>query len=444
MFPSGFISTSDDADYTTKYIAPLPLALDCHHDPSSSLSYWFADKNQSVTLQWENAVLKDIPLKAPFTFRAKLWKSGLIEFMYKEIGINLEYIESWIPKIKTGISDSITSYKMTYRYHLVEIPIKYIQINSIISIRPISGKCIDMKSCMDCAAVFNSVTHDCYWCPDIQKCLSGMDFHKPQYSNARCSSAESKNVCLPPTTTTVPPSIDLVETEDIQLDTKSEYYNATVIRSQEKAKNLWVDMSKNSYNAFIFGKPHPLYGQYRSIQLSFPFNFFGDTKTTLLLRRYPGEIILINAWETKTYSDRIKIWTGTQEYFLTEKVLVEYKTTFNSLTLQWTIGSDVDVKICYQLTLHSRGNIDFVYKTVKEYGLNFLGLFRSTLDELNVNVAHTEDYLGNWTAIRFQAEPTCADHNSCNDCVTTTGCRWCPLANKCTDKHTRDDDWTIR
>ena len=434
VFPSGFISTSDDADYTTKYIAPLPLELDCHHDPSSSLSYWFADKNHSVTLQWENAVLKDIPLKAPFTFRAKLWESGLIEFMYKEIGINLEYIESWIPKIKTGISDSITTYNMTYRYHLIEIPIKYIQENSIISIRPISGKCIDMKSCKDCVAA-----HDCYWCPDIQKCLSGMDFHKEQYFTARCSSAETTAVCLAPTTIIV-----TEDAEDIQLDSKSEYYNASVIRNKEKVKRLWVDMSKNSYNALIYGKLHPLYPQYRSIQLSFPFTFFGDTKTKLLLRRYPGEIILINAWETKTYSDRIKIWTGIKENILTEKVLVEYKTTFNSLTLQWTIGSDSDNKICYQLTLHSGGNVEFVYKTVKEYGLNSRGLFRSTVDELNVNVAHAEDYLGNWTAIQFQAGPTCADHSSCSDCVSTPGCRWCQVANKCTDKNTKDDNWTIR
>ena len=444
MFPSGFLSTSDGADYNTRYIAPLPISLDCHHDPSSSLSYWFADKNMSLTVQWENAVLKDIPLKAPFTFRVKLWKSGLIEFMYKEIGISPEYIESWDPKIKTGISDSITTYNLTYRYHLVEIPIKYIKVNSIITIRPITGKCIDMKNCNDCAATFNSLKHDCYWCPDIQKCLSGMDFHKPKYFKVRCSSAERKNVCKSSTTkVTSNPSTEGEDTEEIQLETKNKYYNATVIRNKEKAMKLWVDMSKNSYNALIHGAPYPLYNNYKSIQLTFPFTFFGDTKTTILLKKHLGEIILIKAWETKIFSDRILIWNSLQEYFWTEKVLVEYKTTFNSLTIQWTIGSNSN-NYCYQATLHSGGNIDFVYKKVNKSAMNFLGLFRSSIKELNINVAHAEDYLEDWTAIRFFAAPTCANLTNCVDCITSPGCRWCQLANKCTDKNTRDDDWTVR
>ena len=76
--------------------------------------------------------------------------------------------------------------------------------------------------------------------------------------------------------------------------------------------------------------------------------------------------------------------------------------------------------------------------------MNFLGLFRSSIKELNINVAHAEDYLEDWTAIRFFAAPTCANLTTCVDCVTSPGCRWCQLANKCTDKNTRDDDWTVR
>ena len=41
-----------------RYISALPVTLDCHHAPSASLSYWLADRNNSVTIMWENATLR--------------------------------------------------------------------------------------------------------------------------------------------------------------------------------------------------------------------------------------------------------------------------------------------------------------------------------------------------------------------------------------------------
>ena len=44
--------------HSQSYISALPVPLDCHHAPSASLSYWLADRNNSVTIMWENATLR--------------------------------------------------------------------------------------------------------------------------------------------------------------------------------------------------------------------------------------------------------------------------------------------------------------------------------------------------------------------------------------------------
>ena len=44
--------------HSQSYISALPVSLDCHHAPSASLSYWLADRNNSVTIMWENATLR--------------------------------------------------------------------------------------------------------------------------------------------------------------------------------------------------------------------------------------------------------------------------------------------------------------------------------------------------------------------------------------------------
>ena len=157
IFPEGFVSVSNiKRGHDARYIAPLPIAFECHHSDTSSLSYWLADKNQSVTVQWEDCIPKNIPMKAPFTFRLKVWRKGLIEFIYKKLGISIQagILDFVDEEIYIGISDSITSGNFTYKYHEVKVPHKYIAENVLVSIRPLPGSCIEMDSCDKCVKAF--------------------------------------------------------------------------------------------------------------------------------------------------------------------------------------------------------------------------------------------------------------------------------------------------
>ena len=70
--PSGFIST-DKVEHRTKYIAPMKANHDTIHDETSGLSFWLDTQNSSVTVEWKNATVRDLPSKVPFTFRARIW-----------------------------------------------------------------------------------------------------------------------------------------------------------------------------------------------------------------------------------------------------------------------------------------------------------------------------------------------------------------------------------
>ena len=63
------------------YIAPLSANLNPHHDPgSASLSYWVSHRNLSLTLQWRNAVVRDLPARqcSPLSLVELQWGSALI------------------------------------------------------------------------------------------------------------------------------------------------------------------------------------------------------------------------------------------------------------------------------------------------------------------------------------------------------------------------------
>ena len=452
IFPEGFVSVGDTRDHDSRYIAPLPIAFECHHSDSSSLSYWLADKNQSISVQWENCIPKNIPMKAPFTFRLKVWRKGLIEFTYKKLGISIQAgILDFMDGIFIGISDSITTGNFTYKYHEVRVPQKYIAENVRVSIRPLPGSCIEMDSCEKCVTAFRA-DHHCYWCPDISKCLSGMDFHKPDYQSARCNTAKEKTDCkmkkflpfvettTPVTTTTLKPKYD-----DVIFHSKTKYYNATLLTDPEKVEALWVNMSDSS---------KILTGSSDWIKLPFSFPFFGDRKTHFKMTLIPGQIrfahstynVALNILAPGIYLWPIHHWG---EFF------TKVQESFDRVTIQWTLTSFTkDGPPCYQATLFSDGNINFVYRKIPSSRTRYrgqnplmMGLIYKWFDSnLSFNVAHAvaAGQIRDLTAIMWTAAPGCGLLTSCSSCVARPGCRWCPAADLCTDTNTLDPDWEVR
>ena len=148
IFPSGFIST-DKVEHRTKYIAPMKANLDPHHDETSGLSYWLDAKNSSVTVEWKNAIVKYLPSSPPFTFRARICKSGVIEFIYQYLGINMTHLLPLDRDFRIGIADSFTSYGLAFSYHSVNIPRDMIQDKTMVTLQPLPT-CPTQTFCEEC------------------------------------------------------------------------------------------------------------------------------------------------------------------------------------------------------------------------------------------------------------------------------------------------------
>ena len=85
-----------------------------------------ANRNLSFTLQWTNAVVRDLPARLPFTFRLRLWASGLVEFLYNKLGIDLQHLLVLDSDLKIGLGDS--------SHGALEIPRKSVKEKTLISI----------------------------------------------------------------------------------------------------------------------------------------------------------------------------------------------------------------------------------------------------------------------------------------------------------------------
>ena len=177
-------------------------------------------------------------MKLPFTFRLKVWRKGLIEFIYKKLSISIQagILDFLDDEINIGISDSITTGNLTYKYHEVIVPQKYIAENVRVSIRPLPGSCIEMDSCEKCVTAFRD-DHHCFWCPDISKCLSGMDFHKPDYQSARCNKATQKTVCK---MKKFLPFVETTSAVPVPATTLKPKYDDIIFHSQNCDKHIYV------------------------------------------------------------------------------------------------------------------------------------------------------------------------------------------------------------
>jgi len=121
--PQGLLSPSEDKLlWPAKHIAPLFARLDPFHDSSSALLWWGDKRNTSVTVEWQNATVAGLPQRAPFTFRVRLWTSGLIEFTYAKLGVPLIHLLPFDRDFLMGISDSVMLGGHLFTYNSLIVP----------------------------------------------------------------------------------------------------------------------------------------------------------------------------------------------------------------------------------------------------------------------------------------------------------------------------------
>ena len=149
VYPGGWVELDSGAGY----IAPLSANLDPHHEPqTASLSYWISHRNLSLTLQWRNAVVRDLPARLPFTFRLRLWASGLVEFLYNKLGIQLQHLLVFDNNIKIGLGDSSN--------RALEVARKSVKEKTMISISRVSRPGLTQKQKEDIAITESCLYYD--------------------------------------------------------------------------------------------------------------------------------------------------------------------------------------------------------------------------------------------------------------------------------------------
>eukprot|EP00092_Neocalanus_flemingeri_P019699 GFUD01021335.1.p1 GENE.GFUD01021335.1~~GFUD01021335.1.p1 ORF type:complete len:1268 (-),score=248.81 GFUD01021335.1:181-3984(-) len=522
IFPSGYISTSiEKEEHSTKYIAPMKANLDPYHDESSGLSYWIDKRNSSISVEWRNAIAKDLAIRIPFTFRVKIWSSGLIEFTYQNLGFDLAHLLPFDKDFRIGIGDSVKSFGMVFNYHSVDIPRDMIKDKTKVTLRPLPT-CTTRTSCDECVQA--NLNFHCFWCPSIKKCLSGIDFHRAEYVNENCPKADSKSVCKPKPAfiqeemaeistskpsllenlkeitrlssssigTTELPSV-LEDLKDITsllsssmgttelpippgIDQHHLYYNATLLLDEEVAKNLWVNMDDTTSGRLRTNSASVSKNQAHMFKLPFPFSFFGNIKNQISFTG-DGFISTMSSWMIHDKTHFIAPLKGLFGHkFKTMTTSVNYKATSQSLTVQWSTTKYYNVKnqvpFVFQTTLHSNGDIDFVYKNLgkmQNSDKEFIGLSEGFSEEMrlgfllmpksnpikyyeshNVNLTDMKVHLTNWTAIQIKALPTCSDQKNCGDCLSMSevsgfNCGWCSTADLCRDsKEDPGENWVVR
>ncbi|XP_055372734.1 plexin domain-containing protein 2-like isoform X2 [Condylostylus longicornis] len=200
----GFIYTGDYIHSwlaATQYIAPLLANFGTNLSESSFVKYF--DNGTSISVLWENVILKNEFEVGPFTFGATLHDNGDIIFTYYKIPIKIEDIQSDEHNVKVGLSDAYIydsnilgtfKRKTIYEYHKVKLDINEIQNNSIIYLEALPT-CLQYFDCESCTN--HRTSFDCRWCPTLNRCSSGTDRKRQEWMNNGCHEAAIKdeNLC---------------------------------------------------------------------------------------------------------------------------------------------------------------------------------------------------------------------------------------------------------
>ncbi|XP_047524115.1 plexin domain-containing protein 2 [Pieris napi] len=194
----GFIFIGDHVHNwlaATQYIAPLMANFDTTLGNDSVVKQY--DDGEKFVVFWENVTLQENS-SDPFTFAVVLYKSGDIAFVYKDVPFPIQNISDKEHPVKVGISDAYLTgqtylhvkHKTIYEYHRISFKNYEISNHTILMLIALPT-CLVYDTCEDCA---NHETHfNCSWCPNINKCSSGIDKIKHDWAMHHCEAVAIKD-----------------------------------------------------------------------------------------------------------------------------------------------------------------------------------------------------------------------------------------------------------
>ncbi|GFG30777.1 hypothetical protein Cfor_10858 [Coptotermes formosanus] len=247
-----------------------------------------------------------------------------------------------------------------------------------------------------------------------------------------------------------------------------EYYNSSFIPNNEMVGHqYWVDMTNRS-DVQVNDMLSQSHRRAATVKLSFDFPFYGHLVRNVTIATggflYTGEYV--HSWLAAT--QYIAPLMANFDTSISNNSYVKYVDNGTAFTVQWekVVLQDKPNSgdFTFQATLHSNGDIIFVYQHVPvvirniqddhhpvKVGLSDAYIIdrtiffvrRKTIYEYH-RVNFNRQEIMNWTVIVLHALPTCVDQRDCASCLTMSTsfeCKWCPLANRCStglDRHRQD------
>jgi len=246
------------------------------------------------------------------------------------------------------------------------------------------------------------------------------------------------------------------------------YYNSTFIVDSQIGHSYWVDFNKQE-NAKVNEMLSKSHRRAATVKLSFDFPFYGHLVRNVTIATggflYTGEYV--HSWLAAT--QYIAPLMANFDTSISNDSYIKYVDNGTAFTVQWEKVVLQDKPDCgeftFQATLHSNGDIVFVYQNVPviieniqddqhpvKVGLSDAYIIdrtiffvrRKTIYEYH-RVNFKKEDIKNWTVIYLNALPTCMEKKDCHSCVTSQigfECKWCSSVSRCsTGMDRKRQDW---
>ncbi|KAL5262199.1 hypothetical protein ACHWQZ_G007793 [Mnemiopsis leidyi] len=198
-------SNLGQALYETKYIAPLMAGFTPTQKPRKPQDVRHFSNSTIYINQWSDMSLESQRDVGVFTFQVQLHIDGVIKFVYKEVPIPIEDINS-SHVVKVGISDAYSGpYSQLIPYNTIYPNSTLIGPDTTVTFTPIPT-CSSQRTCRGC------VGHSahCVWCASLDRCSTkdGLEQYHALWHQHECPTF-AVNTCEGIKTDTTPRRQDL-------------------------------------------------------------------------------------------------------------------------------------------------------------------------------------------------------------------------------------------
>lgn len=175
-----------------QYIAPLQANFRPSNGNNSEIYHLSTESR--LTVQWSNVLNEDHEDAGAFNFQVSLFPSGEIQFVYRQVPLDIDSIESGNFPVRVGISDAyfltlfrarFFSYGYIVEYHATNLTQYPVGSNTAITLNPLPN-CIGASTCQECSDLSATTGFECRWCSRLNRCSDGIDRNRFEWIQNGC------------------------------------------------------------------------------------------------------------------------------------------------------------------------------------------------------------------------------------------------------------------